>query len=263
MIKKTLIAIFLSFAAVTVTAAPARQVVKVTSIVKVDSANVAVADSAATDSAAAMKAADQVLTDDATKVITIESGTAKVTDKDEDPWYEDSIIGILALVFGIPCLTIIAVLCLLTNYLMRRSRMRNKLIEHAIDAGYQLPEAFYTGQSNEMNPNAPSASGEEATNGRLKPSQRDQHKFRNAVIFLGVGLAIMISLFIEGSISAGFFLGGIPLFIGVGQLIGYFFVPGYSSYNNPAGPRPWEQAPYGRDYHNRPNGMPPCPPRQH
>lgn len=147
---------------------------------------------------------------------------------------------IIAIVFGAPCLTIIVGLIVILIFALKRNRGRNELINNAIDRNYQLPDSFYVGQKN--------------NNGAVS-STRDSRKFYSATTFIAIGLSLVIfALYADAS----FFLlvGGIPMFIGIGQLIGYYCVPAspgrnpmppygggqpfYHPYGNPAS---WNPAP--------------------
>ncbi len=130
------------------------------------------------------------------------------------------ILGILAICFGFPALVIIVAIVLLIGFFRNRNRERNALIAQAIDRGYQLPDAFYTNQQNaDCADNAPGASA--------RPS-RDPQKFNTAMTLIAVGVCVGI-FFWAVDAPIGFVAGGIPLLLGVGRLIGYFYVPGYSA----------------------------------
>lgn len=145
---------------------------------------------------------------------------------------------IVAIIFGMPCLTIIVGLIVILAFALKRNRGRNELINNAIDHNYQLPDAFYMGQKN-TTPGAPT---------------RDSRKFYSATTLIAIGLSLVIFAVYS---DASFFVlaGGIPFLIGVGQLIGYFCVP-VTPRNNPMPPygggpfygpnqphRPWQPAP--------------------
>lgn len=170
---------------------------------------------------------------------------------------------IIAIIFGVPCLTIIVGLIVILAFALKRNRGRNELINNAIDRGYQLPDAFYVGQKNNTATGAPT---------------RDSRKFYSATTLIATGLSLVIfALYADAS----FFVlaGGIPLLIGIGQLIGYFCVPtspsqpknppyggGQPFYGHYQNPRPWQpapgqyQAPGPQPYTPSPEAAPQCPP---
>ena len=142
---------------------------------------------------------------------------------------------VIAICFIVPCITIIIVLVLLLMFFMRRTQARNAIIEKAIDADYMLPDAFYMNQSNTayivqsqestadpVNPEMPSIK---------TPYRRDPKKFSNAITLLAVGLALIIFFCIHGSWGLTLIAGGTLLFLGIGNLIGYFYIPGYTEEN--------------------------------
>ena len=51
---------------------------------------------------------------------------------------------VIAICFIVPCLTLIIGLVLLLAFFMKKTVARNSIIEKAIDAGYQLPDSFYS-----------------------------------------------------------------------------------------------------------------------
>ena len=73
-----------------------------------------------------------------------------------------NVVALIIVIFLIPCLTIGFIVWIIMRFFIKRNRERNSIIEQAINAGYQLPETFYTGQPNnyniingEMAPNTP------------------------------------------------------------------------------------------------------------
>lgn len=133
----------------------------------------------------------------------------------------------VAIIFGVPCLTIIVGLIVILMFALRRNRGRNELINNAIEHNYQLPDAFYIGQKSNG-----------AASGNIPV--RDSRKFYTATTLIAVGLSLIVfALYVEAS----FFIvaGGIPFLIGLGRLIGYYCVP--------ATPRDTFQPPYsGMNY---------------
>lgn len=135
----------------------------------------------------------------------------------------DSILLILLIVFGIPCLTIIAGLIVVLVYLLKRIRGRNELIGRAIDANYSLPDVFYISSSKNTGSNNPSA------------PMRDSRRFYRAIALMSVGISVIV---FAATCNIPFFymVGGIPFLIGIGQMVGYFTVPTYpEQYNQPRG----------------------------
>lgn len=159
-----------------------------------------------------------------------------------------SIPAILAIIFGIPCLTIIIGLIVILVYSLKRTKGRNELINNAIEHDYQLPDSFYEGQKNSSRPDAP---------------MRDSRRFYRAISLLSVGLALIIFAISE-DIPFFYVAGGIPFLIGVGQMIGYFCVPSTDYYRGPVNrpPYPPRQEPaYGPmpPYNVPPMNQPPMP----
>ena len=116
---------------------------------------------------------------------------------------------IVALVFGIPCIGVIAALIVISVVTLRKARNRQEIINKAIEFNYQLPDEFY-------NPHKPADF--------KQGSPRDPRKFTGGVTLGAVGLALVILAIVNDN---SFFLicGLIPLFLGIGKLIGYFLLP--------------------------------------
>ncbi len=152
-----------------------------------------------------------------------------------DTW---GVLGILAICFGFPALVIVVALILIIGFFTRRNRERNALISQAIDNGYQLPDAFYTNQQNE------------GSEGSTHIPQRDPRKFSSAMTLIAVGLCLSV-FFLVIDAPVGFIAGGIPLLLGAGKLIGYFYLPEYSA--NGAGPM-------GKNNNDARREGPACPP---
>jgi hypothetical protein len=124
----------------------------------------------------------------------------------------------VALVFGIPCIAIVVALRVILTYVLKRNKSRNELINNAIDHDYQLPDSFYLSQKNQVGPNS-----------GVPP--RDSRKFYSAITFIAFGVGfIVFAIAVDGAFF--YLVGAIPLFIGIGNLIGYFCIP-----NNPEPPR--------------------------
>lgn len=145
------------------------------------------------------------------------------------------VVALVAIVLGVPCVAIVAALIVILTYALKRNKRRNEIIAKAIEYNYQLPDAFYTGQRvSSSSPDAP---------------MRDARKFYSSITFIAIGFSLIIF-----AITAGepFFLlcGGIPLLIGIGRLIGYFYIPAapnypqYPAYNSC-------NTPYNSSYNNQ------------
>lgn len=130
------------------------------------------------------------------------------------------VLGILAICFGFPALVVIIAIVLIFGFFRNRNRERNAIIAQAIDRGYQLPDSFYTNQPQH----------DQAENGNPANSEplRDPELFKSAVTLIAVGLAVGV-FFLAVDAPFGIVAGGIPLLLGIGRLIGYFFIPGYKS----------------------------------
>ncbi len=156
------------------------------------------------------------------------------------------ILGILAICFGFPALVIIVAIILIIGFFTRRNRERNALISQAIDRNYQLPDSFYSKLHDE--------SGAEAET--VVERHRDPKQFGSAITLLAVGLCLSVYFW---AIDAPFgcIAGGIPLLLGVGRLIGYFYVPEY-------GTKPYDRHREGLDAADGRKGAacPPPPPAE-
>ncbi len=167
----------------------------------------------------------------------------------------------MLVVFGIPCLTITVALVLLLVFLIKKNRTRTEIITRAIENHYELPESFYTGQPSANCLYGPATGqGSEASDHQgttLQPvsaSMRDPRKFSSAMTTIAVGLALLLFFVINVNSGMGFLIGGIPLFIGVGKLLSYLYVPTVTRNPGPMDPRypgnghygP-QQPPYQRD----------------
>ena len=144
----------------------------------------------------------------------------------------------LAICFIVPCVTILAILIILMLFFLKKNRSRDGIIQKAIDSGYQLPDSFYTGQRtvfvDQSYPTDNSAVDNDSAKGPFgfkmtDPSIRDPKKFSSGVTLAAVGLAILLFFVCQREWGIGLLAGGIPLFIGLGRLIGYFYIPGYTS----------------------------------
>ena len=166
------------------------------------------------------------------------------------------IVSILAIIICVPCLAAIIALILLFIFLRRRNRDRNELIAKGIDHDYHLPDSFYGRQNTvPVQPQEDKGDGD----GLPQPQPvavRNPRTFSNALTLIVVGLCIFLFFSITASVGVGFLLGGIPLFLGIGRMIGYYFVPGFDSSNGNKPKHghmyPPVNPPYNNGYNNRP-----------
>ena len=136
----------------------------------------------------------------------------------------EAIVSIVALALMIPGAVIVIAVVVLLNFLKRRNRERNEVVMRAIDAGYQLPDAFYTKQPTMVNSGQPS---DRTSSLRANPSV-----FSTGITLLVIGACVMIFFFITGHPAVAFLIGGTPFFIGVAKLIGFYTIPGYGINRN-------------------------------
>lgn len=145
--------------------------------------------------------------------------------------------------FIVPCITIIVALIVFLVFWIKRNNARNAVIYKAIECDYQLPDAFYTGQSASQFDDASRGSldgGDEQLGAgactRFTPvpeSIRDPKMFSSAMTLIAVGLAVVIFLWVNANAGVAFLCGGIPLFIGIGRMISYYYVPGMRRMRKP------------------------------
>lgn len=169
------------------------------------------------------------------------------------------LVPVLAICFGVPCFTLIVALVLLLLFFMRRTQARNEIIGKAIDANYPLPDAFFSNQSaSQTYDNYPETEQGNNTGLQSRKLRRDPRNFSSAVTLLAVGLALILFFAVLDRWSVAFLAGGIPFFLGIGKLIGYYYVPGFSADDNSkrkshgyqAPQHPYE--PYNQPYRNAP-----------
>lgn len=141
----------------------------------------------------------------------------------------------ISVAFVVPCMTIILALIILMVFFMKKNTARNNIISKAIDKGYQLPDSFYTGYSSQSGtPNDgggvvyPSDdNGGKMFGMRVAPeASRDPKMFGSAMSLIAIGFALLLFFSFNREIGVGFLCGGIPLFLGVGRMIAYYYVPG-------------------------------------
>lgn len=170
----------------------------------------------------------------------------------------NNVVVLIIVIFLIPCLTIAFIVWIIMRFFIKRNRERNSIIEQAINAGYQLPETFYTGQPNnyniingEMAPNTPDAAPQQIRPDikamQIQPAtNRDPGKFSSAATLIAIGAALTLyTVFMHGPDI--WLLGGlVMLLLGIGKMIGYFYVP---------------SAPVKPKQNNRQYPTPPVPPQ--
>lgn len=169
-----------------------------------------------------------------------------------------NVVALIIVIFLIPCLTIGFIVWIIMRFFIKRNRERNSIIEQAINAGYQLPETFYTGQPNNYNiingeiaPNTPDAAPQQIRQDikamQIQPAtNRDPGKFSSAATLIAIGAALTLyTVFMHGPDI--WLLGGlVMLLLGIGKMIGYFYVP---------------SAPVKPKQNNRQYPTPPVPPQ--
>lgn len=99
-------------------------------------------------------------------------------------------IVIVAIIFG--AITLIVVACLVIYYMNRRRRLR--VIEKAIENGYQLPDSFYSGKTVVPNYAAPEGQPTPAPNGNMMSAFQyaNEHEMRQGVTLAIVGLGLIL-----------------------------------------------------------------------
>ena len=99
-------------------------------------------------------------------------------------------IVIVAIIFG--AITLIVVACLVIYYMNRRRRLR--VIEKAIENGYQLPDSFYSGKTVVPNYAAPEGQPTSAPNGNMMSAFQyaNEHEMRQGVTLAIVGLGLIL-----------------------------------------------------------------------
>lgn len=190
-----------------------------------------------------------------------------------------NVVALIIVIFLIPCLTIGFIVWIIMRFFIKRNRERNSIIEQAINAGYQLPETFYTGQPNnyniingEMAPNTPDAAPQQIRQDikamQIQPAtNRDPGKFSSAATLIAIGAALTLyTVFMHGPDI--WLLGGlVMLLLGIGKMIGYFYVPATNvkpKQNNrqyPTPPVPPQPMPPYQGMPHNPNRPPFTPPQ--
>ncbi len=139
---------------------------------------------------------------------------------------------VIAICFIVPCLTLIIGLVLLLAFFMKKTVARNSIIEKAIDAGYQLPDSFYSTTS--AYTHVAGSTNADTIDGQSAPAPqpvatRDPKNFQAAATLLAVGFALFLFFAVNSHWGVACLAGGIPFLLGVGKLIGYLYIPGYTA----------------------------------
>ena len=191
----------------------------------------------------------------------------------------NNVVVLIIVIFLIPCLTIGFIVWIIMRFFIKRNRERNSIIEQAINAGYQLPETFYTGQPNnyniingEMAPNAPDAAPQQIRQDikamQIQPAtNRDSEKFSSAVTLIAIGAALSLYTVVKVGPDIWLLGGLVMLLLGIGKMIGYFYVPATTikpKQNNrqyPTPPVPPQPMPPYQGMPHNPNRPPFTPPQ--
>ena len=191
----------------------------------------------------------------------------------------NNVVVLIIVIFLIPCLTIGFIVWIIMRFFIKRNRERNSIIEQAINAGYQLPETFYTGQPNnyniingEMAPNAPDAAPQQIRQDikamQIQPAtNRDSGKFSSAVTLIAIGAALSLYTVVKVGPDIWLLGGLVMLLLGIGKMIGYFYVPATTikpKQNNrqyPTPPVPPQPMPPYQGMPHNPNRPPFTPPQ--
>ena len=191
----------------------------------------------------------------------------------------NNVVVLIIVIFLIPCLTIGFIVWIIMRFFIKRNRERNSIIEQAINAGYQLPETFYTGQPNnyniingEMAPNAPDAAPQQTRQDikamQIQPAtNRDSGKFSSAVTLIAIGAALSLYTVVKVGPDIWLLGGLVMLLLGIGKMIGYFYVPATTikpKQNNrqyPTPPVPPQPMPPYQGMPHNPNRPPFTPPQ--
>ena len=153
-------------------------------------------------------------------------------------------VAVIAICFGVPGIIALVALILILRFQRRKNRERHDIIQQAIDNNYPLPESFYTRQPSYQNQCQPGESqngenpqGQPGPAPDMRPGvnqfsqqtmARDPRKLSSSITLIGVGLALLIAFLSIDNPGVAFVAGGIPLFIGIGRLVAYYYVPGYA-----------------------------------
>lgn len=190
-----------------------------------------------------------------------------------------NVVALIIVIFLIPCLTIAFIVWIIMRFFIKRNRERNSIIEQAINAGYQLPETFYTGQPNnyniingEMAPNTPDGAPQQIKQDikamQIQPAtNRDPGKFSSAATLIAIGAALSLYTIVKVGPDIWLLGGLVMLLLGIGKMIGYFYVPSATvkpKQNNrqyPTPPVPPQPMPPYQGMPHNPNRPPFTPPQ--
>lgn len=106
-------------------------------------------------------------------------------------------LGLLAICLA-PFILVILIVYLESSYRDRQSKRKHELYLKALEAGQTIPESYFK-----------------------SPEKKKSSNLQKGAIWLGIGLAITISVLVIGKIET-LFLGIIPTFVGIAYLIVYF-----------------------------------------
>lgn len=122
----------------------------------------------------------------------------------------------------IPCFMILVVAAFILLFFYFRMKNRNKVIEAAIAAGYELPAEFYTGTSANAGNQSADERAATAEPGTVPPPLPRNERLRtHGMRLVAIGIGMMIMLGVWGGLDAAV-LGIIPLLIGASSLAGYY-----------------------------------------
>lgn len=190
-----------------------------------------------------------------------------------------NVVALIIVIFLIPCLTIAFIVWIIMRFFIKRNRERNSIIEQAINAGYQLPETFYTGQPNnyniingEMAQNTPDGAPQQIRQDikamQIQPAtNRDPGKFSSAATLIAIGAALSLYTIVKVGPDIWLLGGLVMLLLGIGKMIGYFYVPATTikpKQNNrqyPTPPVPPQPMPPYQGMPHNPNRPPFTPPQ--
>lgn len=190
-----------------------------------------------------------------------------------------NVVALIIVIFLIPCLTIGFIVWIIMRFFIKRNRERNSIIEQAINAGYQLPETFYTGQPNNYNiingeiaPNTPDGAPQQIRQDikamQIQPAtNRDPGKFSSAATLIAIGAALSLYTIVKVGPDIWLLGGLVMLLLGIGKMIGYFYVPATNvkpKQNNrqyPTPPVPPQPMPPYQGMPHNPNRPPFTPPQ--
>lgn len=190
-----------------------------------------------------------------------------------------NVVALIIVIFLIPCLTIGFIVWIIMRFFIKRNRERNSIIEQAINAGYQLPETFYTGQPNNYNiingeiaPNTPDGAPQQIRQDikamQIQPAtNRDPGKFSSAATLIAIGAALSLYTIVKVGPDIWLLGGLVMLLLGIGKMIGYFYVPTTNvkpKQNNrqyPTPPVPPQPMPPYQGMPHNPNRPPFTPPQ--